>query len=116
MKAWRGVRQPIEGHSIAKCLSHCLNPALSDPQTHNLLNVYSGERAGQATHLWCIFEAQHYQSTERKRESFIWVKKKKSLHMEKDEKGHLGKSGSIVCGKVYFFRLWTEPEGVKLQR
>ena len=85
MKAWRGVRQPIQGHSIGKCLSHCLNPALSDPQTHNLPNVYSGERAGQATHLWCIFEAQHYQNTERKRESFIWVKKK-SLHMEKDEK------------------------------
>ena len=36
--------------------------------------------------------------------------------MEKDEKGHLGKSGSIICGKVYFFRPWTESEGVKLQR
>lgn len=115
MKAWRGVRQPIEGHSIAKCLSHCLNPALSDPQTHNLLNVYSGRELGKQLTFGAYLKPSIIRA-QRGRGKVSFGLKKKSLHMEKDEKGHLGKSGSIVCGKVYFFRLWTEPEGVKLQR
>ena len=45
-------------------------PSSLRSQTYDLPNISSGERAGQATHLQGVFEAQHHQSTGRKKGKF----------------------------------------------